>query len=566
MPFISYAQNYEDVMLRRALREVERGFYVDIGAADPKEDSVTFAFYERGWSGINVEPLDEYFAKLVQARPRDKSLKVAAGRETGVRTLYALPSGLSTLDAELSARHQASGLPAQEIVVPVLTLTTILEDCGLPTIHFLKIDVEGAEAEVLEGLDLDRRRPWIIVVEATEPYSQLATRDNWEHLITNHGYDFAYFDGLNCFYVADERPELKARLATPPNVFDDFVRSSEWSNAKKAVTLAQELVSARREAQQLDSVLRDVQKELETTRPESSYLRNALQAEKNYTDHLYYALKSAREQVANLHNALLMEQAQVANLSTVPSVDRAIGRTLMRLRDKGYQLSGGGIRALAKRAETAWLRWHHSFSVSHPRLAVLGRRMLTPFLNGRTPLFRHSAVPDIAIVQAGGAETTIDLVPDQFRRVEVRFTDHKGENIIRFETDVDGVKPESQSRTLFFNVRILQPEVTDPTNTFKLLNGFSQLEMDGKIPHAWTIARRANLQVRRIPPGLDSVVYVFELSALNTRCITVSQIADAESLSHTDSEIAIALPVSARDKYLKLQAGLTENGTRSRTR
>ena len=119
-------------------------------------------------------------------------------------------------------------------------------------------------------------------------------------------------------------PELKERLAIPPNVFDDFVRSSEWSNAKKAVTLEQELVSSRREAQQLDSVLRDVQKELETTRPESSYLRNALQAEKNYTDHLYYALKSAREQVANLHNALLMEQAQVASLSTVPSL---IGRS-----------------------------------------------------------------------------------------------------------------------------------------------------------------------------------------------------------------------------------------------
>lgn len=562
-------------MLRRALREVERGFYVDIGAADPKENSVTFAFYERGWSGINVEPLDEYFAKLVQARPRDKSLKVAAGRETGVRTLYALPSGLSTLDPELSARHQANGLLAQEIVVPVLTLTTILEDCGLPTIHFLKIDVEGAEAEVLEGLDLDRLRPWIIVVEATEPNSQVTTRDNWEHLITNHGYGFAYFDGLNCFYVADERPELKARLATPPNVFDDFVRSSEWSNAKKAVTLEQELVSARQEAQQLDSVLRDVQKELETTHPESGYLRNALQAEKNYTDHLYYALKSAREQVANLHNALLMEQAQVANLSNalkaglaVPSVDRAIGRTLMRLRDKGYQLTGGGIRALARRAETAWRRWHHSFSVNHPRLAVLGRRMLKPFLNGRTPLFRHSATPDTAIVQAGGAETTIDLVPDQFRRVEVRFTDHKGENIIRFETDVDGVKPESESRTLFFNVRILQPEVTDPTNTLKLLDGFSQLEMDGKIPHVWAIARRADLQVPRIPPGLDSVVYVFELSALIARCITVSQSAEADekSLSHTDSEIAIALPVSARDKYLKLQAAIAENSTRSRTR
>ena len=55
--FVSYAQNYEDLMLWRALRHVEQGFYVDCGAYDPEEHSVTKAFYERGWSGINIEPV-----------------------------------------------------------------------------------------------------------------------------------------------------------------------------------------------------------------------------------------------------------------------------------------------------------------------------------------------------------------------------------------------------------------------------------------------------------------------------------------------------------------------------
>ena len=91
----------------------------------------------------------------------------------------------------------------------MVTLEKILEDCAPPTIHFLKIDVEGAEAEVLEGLNLNRARPWIIVVEATKPFSMVSSRDEWEHLVTNYGYYFAYFDGLNCFYVADEFHELK---------------------------------------------------------------------------------------------------------------------------------------------------------------------------------------------------------------------------------------------------------------------------------------------------------------------------------------------------------------------
>jgi hypothetical protein len=36
--FTSYAQNFEDVMLRRALKNVVHGFYVDVGAQDPIVD------------------------------------------------------------------------------------------------------------------------------------------------------------------------------------------------------------------------------------------------------------------------------------------------------------------------------------------------------------------------------------------------------------------------------------------------------------------------------------------------------------------------------------------------
>ena len=57
MTVISYAQNFEDVMLWRALQHVGAGYYVDIGANDPVVDSVTRWFYEQGWSGLNIEPV-----------------------------------------------------------------------------------------------------------------------------------------------------------------------------------------------------------------------------------------------------------------------------------------------------------------------------------------------------------------------------------------------------------------------------------------------------------------------------------------------------------------------------
>ncbi|MDT9694257.1 hypothetical protein Q5762_39180, partial [Streptomyces sp. P9(2023)] len=74
MGIVSYAQNFEDVMLWRALGHIENGFYVDIGAQHPTIDSVSKAFYERGWSGINVEPVDEYITLLQAERGRDINL------------------------------------------------------------------------------------------------------------------------------------------------------------------------------------------------------------------------------------------------------------------------------------------------------------------------------------------------------------------------------------------------------------------------------------------------------------------------------------------------------------
>jgi methyltransferase FkbM-like protein len=75
--FESYAQNAEDVVLQRALRGVGEGRYIDVGANDPRADSVSMAFYARSWSGITVEP-DPQCAALQRAqRPRDQLIEAA---------------------------------------------------------------------------------------------------------------------------------------------------------------------------------------------------------------------------------------------------------------------------------------------------------------------------------------------------------------------------------------------------------------------------------------------------------------------------------------------------------
>lgn len=224
MSFVSYAQNFEDVILYRALKGVEKGFYIDVGANDPVVDSVTKAFYERGWKGVNIDPSPISYAKLIAARPRDVNLNIAVGGQKGSLTFYDVSvSGWSTLDKTVAMSHKANGTEVHEREVDVRTLIDICETYAHGEIHFLKIDVEGAEDLVFEGMRFEKFRPWIVVVEATLPNSAQLSECLWEAQLLDSGYTFVYFDGLNRFYVSNEHAPLAECFVLPPNVFDDFV-------------------------------------------------------------------------------------------------------------------------------------------------------------------------------------------------------------------------------------------------------------------------------------------------------------------------------------------------------
>jgi len=222
--FVSYAQFGEDVRLWRALAGVASGRYIDVGAQHPDADSVTRAFYDRGWSGVNVEPVPDYVALLRERRPRDATLAVALAERPGRLTLHEFPAtGLSTLDDAIADMHRKHGHDARSIDVDVDTLEHVWARHAEGDVHFLKIDVEGAEAAVLAGLDLNARRPWIVVVESTRPTTTIPSYNAWEPQLVAARYRLACDDGLNRYYVADERAELAAALALPLEARDDHV-------------------------------------------------------------------------------------------------------------------------------------------------------------------------------------------------------------------------------------------------------------------------------------------------------------------------------------------------------
>lgn len=224
IPFLSYAQNHEDVVVWRALQQVVSGRYVDVGAADPVVDSVTCALYERGWRGVHIEPVPAFAAALRDARPEDVVVECGIGAEPGTAVLSVVDgTGWSTFDTHAAELVRDRDRHTVEIEVPIRTLDEVLDSLGLAgqDIHLLKIDVEGFEAAVVAGANLARWRPWVLLIEATEPGSTRTTHDTWEPMVLAAGYRFCLFDGLNRFYVHEDHAELQQVLSYPACTFDE---------------------------------------------------------------------------------------------------------------------------------------------------------------------------------------------------------------------------------------------------------------------------------------------------------------------------------------------------------
>jgi FkbM family methyltransferase len=220
---ISYAQNREDVLLNRVFGDVATGFYVDVGAHHPTLCSITKHFYDKGWRGINVEP-GLNFPAFPRERPRDINLNVAASDHCGTLRFYEHPAdpGTSTVCDQLAPGLEHCRESRYERAVEALTLAAIFERHAAPVIDFMSVDVEGHERSVLLGNDWARFRPRALVIEATLPYTNTPCHDRWEDVLTAADYLFAYFDGINRYYVRAEEAALLEHFRRPVNVLDNY--------------------------------------------------------------------------------------------------------------------------------------------------------------------------------------------------------------------------------------------------------------------------------------------------------------------------------------------------------
>jgi FkbM family methyltransferase len=211
---LSYAQNMEDYHLDVAFGRARQGRYIDIGGGHPVAGSVSFWFYQRGWSGIVVEPQPDLAALHRRLRPRDTLVEAVIGRTSGETEFFRIDRlhGLSTTIRGNAEAAGQRGAGFETMTLPSISLADLYRRYEIETVDFLKIDVEGAEHDVLAGADWSKCRPRIVVLEAVTPLSNAPAWSDWEPLLLKQDYQFVLFDTLNRFYVAAECADVLKQM------------------------------------------------------------------------------------------------------------------------------------------------------------------------------------------------------------------------------------------------------------------------------------------------------------------------------------------------------------------
>lgn len=202
----SYAQEGEDMILRRIFEKQKKGFYVDVGAHHPKRFSNTYHFYKSGWRGINIDAMPGSMSIFNKVRPRDINLEMAISSKKEKLVYYAFSdSALNSFSKDLSLRRDREG--GNKIVftkeletVPLKEVLSRYVPQGTQ-ICFLSADVEGMELQVLQSNDWNKYKPKIVLVEQLMTSFEEAERSKIRQFMRDQGYLLYAKTANSVFYL-----------------------------------------------------------------------------------------------------------------------------------------------------------------------------------------------------------------------------------------------------------------------------------------------------------------------------------------------------------------------------
>lgn len=209
----TYSQCGEDIIVAAMLAVIVPNvptlttiFYLDIGANHPIQTSNTYLLYKRlGAQGVLFEADPQLIPALKRVRPRDQVVCTAVSdrRDPTVTLHVSRAKELSSLDAEHVRSFAGMGPIAQivdQIEVPNLHIADLLANYGRPSMQYLSIDVEGLDLAILQAIDFNRYRPWIV---SCEPSGQIdpTYAQRVHDVVAGAGYTMVARTRMNMIFV-----------------------------------------------------------------------------------------------------------------------------------------------------------------------------------------------------------------------------------------------------------------------------------------------------------------------------------------------------------------------------
>lgn len=197
----SYSQCGEDMIARFVFDalKIAHPSYLDIGAHHPTYLNNTYAFYETGSQGVNVEPDPDLFARFPPERPRDTNLHIGIGDASGELEFFVMSARtLNTFSARdaHAATEKGRATIERRLRLPVRPVAEVLaEQFPRDAPDFLSLDVEGLDLEILRAWDFQRWRPRLVCVETIIYAGNRGggqRRDIADHLLECNYFEYAH--------------------------------------------------------------------------------------------------------------------------------------------------------------------------------------------------------------------------------------------------------------------------------------------------------------------------------------------------------------------------------------
>lgn len=207
------SQHGEEIVLQQYFQGKASGYFIEAGALDGINLSNTWLYEQLGWQGLLVEAHPGLYEQCKARRAKSAVYNVALGAHDNAGVDFfcaekpgiagqpgiAGPLSFSAVDPEHEQRCLAEGYQINKVTVPMRTLNALLVEQQVESVDFLSLDIEGAELEALQGFDLAKYRPQVLLIESNTDSALAAIQAH----VARSGYVRVDRLGDNYFYVPE---------------------------------------------------------------------------------------------------------------------------------------------------------------------------------------------------------------------------------------------------------------------------------------------------------------------------------------------------------------------------